>query len=145
MVILLSRLPRRIASCIGLFAALALSGPPTWARTVPSDETEAAEAPDAGRVVGRHDRQGFVRMAEPRDRTIDYRGTYWGDTIGTAPPSPRAKSRNPLVNFIPDPDGHRFDEWSQQTYFDRAKRLAPTGDEPGIREKPAITFMKLRF
>lgn len=84
-------------------------------------------------------------MAESRDRTIDYRGTYWGDTIGAAPPPPAARSRNPLVNFIPDPDGHRFDEWSRQTYFDRAKRLAPTGDEPGIREKPAITFMKLRF
>jgi hypothetical protein len=137
MVILLSRLPRRIASCICLFIALAPSGAPTWARTVPSDKTEAADAPDAGRVL--------VRMAESRDRTIDYRGTYWGDTIGTAPPPPATKSRNPLVNFIPDPDGHRFDEWSQQTYFDRAKRLAPTGDEPGIREKPAITFMKLRF
>jgi hypothetical protein len=145
MVILLSKLPRRIASCMGLLAALALSGQSTWARTVPPGKTAAADAPDADRVLRRHGRQGLVRMAESRDRTIDHRGTYWGETIGAAPPPPAARSRNPLVNFIPDPDGHRFDEWSQQTYFDRAKRLAPTGDEPGIREKPAITFMKLRF
>jgi hypothetical protein len=115
-----------------------LGGAPASARTAPVGQDEDAGASGTIRPLG-------WRVAESRDRTIDYRGTYWGDTIGSAPPPPAGKSRNPLVNFIPDPDGHRFDEWSQQTYFDRAKRLAPTGDEPGIREKPAITFMKIRF
>lgn len=138
-----SRFPGFIAASACLLAIqFAWIGPAT-SRTVPADRTGDPRADVAGRIIG----DGRMRLAESRDRTIDYRGTYWGDALPSAtPPPPSARSRNPLVNFLPDPNAaRRYDEWSQQTYFDRSKRLAPTGDEPGIKEKPAVTFLRLRF
>lgn len=82
--------------------------------------------------------------SESRDRSIDHRGTYWGD-FAAARSQQAYEPEKPLKNFINDPNSHLYKDWGRSTFFDRGKRLAPTLEQDRDDRGAGFTFMKLKF